>query len=156
MIFTGYYAANLYNHYRLKALLKRTSVQDECIIWTGATDKAGYGRTFYRGMSAITAHRAVWLASGREIPEALELDHTCHNRACVNVEHLRAVTHAENMANRKHKASELCACGLTRERNKRGAWVCKPCRDTKVKAWKQANPKRWREIQLTYAAKRKR
>lgn len=43
------------------------------------------------------AHRVAFELHNGPIPEGLEIDHLCGNRSCVNVAHLEAVTHAENM-----------------------------------------------------------
>lgn len=79
---------------RLRAL----SEEDEngCWIWTGCTDRLGYGTAWWNG-STERAHRAVFFAAGREIPAGTELDHLCRVRACVNPDHLEAVTHQENV-----------------------------------------------------------
>jgi 5-methylcytosine-specific restriction endonuclease McrA len=42
-------------------------------------------------------------------------------------------------------------CGCDTERNSRGA--CKPCSNARVKAWKQANPDRVKELHADYRAK---
>jgi hypothetical protein len=65
---------------------------DDCIIWTKALTAAGYGVT--RGGYV---HRLAYEAANGPIPDGLELDHLCRNRACYNVLHLEPVTHAENM-----------------------------------------------------------
>jgi len=62
------------------------------------TDRDGYcqsRRVAYRGMMA---HRAMWLHAGREIPEGMELDHTCRVRNCVNPDHLEPVPHGVNIS----------------------------------------------------------
>lgn len=68
----------------------------KCWHWTAFLDKAGYSRTILKGQR-MTGHRAVWLASGRELVTGLEFDHLCRNRGCVNPEHLELVTHRENI-----------------------------------------------------------
>jgi hypothetical protein len=68
----------------------------ECIEFAGAKDTLGYGMKRHQGR-LFRAHRLAYLLQVGEIPEGLELDHLCRNRACVNVAHLEPVTHAENV-----------------------------------------------------------
>lgn len=60
-----------------------------CWVWTGGLTR-GYGRLRAHGRS-LTAHRVVYEAMVGEIPEGLQLDHLCRNRACSNPEHLDPV-----------------------------------------------------------------
>jgi hypothetical protein len=66
-----------------------------CWLWTGCVDRIGYGTVWWNGTQR--AHRAVYLLSGRTIPEGTELDHLCNRRHCVNPDHLEPVTHSENV-----------------------------------------------------------
>ena len=67
-----------------------------CWLWTGCTNRGGYGLTKFRGRTT-GAHRAVYRLLVGPIPEGLDLDHLCSVRLCVNPAHLEPVTHAENV-----------------------------------------------------------
>lgn len=63
-----------------------------CILWAGAIDRHGYGRT----AKAKLAHRVAYEAAVGLIPNGLTIDHLCRNRACVNIAHMEPVSRKEN------------------------------------------------------------
>jgi hypothetical protein len=51
-------------------------------------------------------HRLAWEWANGPIPDGLVIDHLCMNRACVNIEHLEAVTQQVNAERRSRAAIE--------------------------------------------------
>lgn len=67
---------------------------ESCWLWTAARDHRGYGefRVELPPARPAKAHRFAYETLVGPIPDGLELDHLCRNRACVNPDHLEPVT----------------------------------------------------------------
>jgi len=122
-----------------------------CIPWNthpdaSHADSAGYGRT--RGKKYTMVHRAAYEEVHGPIPEGLVIDHLCRNRSCIQVHHLEAVTHAENIrriyANKTHCARGHEYSGTNVYTAPNGQRYCRICNG-------QAQ-RRWRERQAANAA----
>lgn len=76
-----------------------TERRGDCLIWTGSVGSHGYGRVTVDGSREL-AHRYVWAREHGPIPDGLYIDHTCWNKRCLNVAHLRLSTNAQNVRSR--------------------------------------------------------
>lgn len=70
-----------------------------CWNWDASKNSEGYGTIWIDGHTR-PAHRVAYEAFRGPVPDSLVLDHICHNKGCVNPDHLRAVTQQVNMRNR--------------------------------------------------------
>lgn len=82
--------------------LERLSMAHEatgCRIWIGTKNNEGYGRVGAGGRTGQMqlAHRAAYELAKGKIPRGLVLDHLCRTPACINPDHLEAVTQRENV-----------------------------------------------------------
>jgi hypothetical protein len=68
-----------------------------CHLWTASRDRAGYGR-FVDGGVHHKAHRWIFEQVKGPIPAGLGVLHNCDTPPCVNSDHLRAGTQADNAA----------------------------------------------------------
>jgi hypothetical protein len=70
--------------------------ENGCIVWKDYKNSYGYGQFYLRGRQ-LGAHRIAWKMAGHELPKWPKvIDHTCRNRACVEVAHMRIVTQRIN------------------------------------------------------------
>ncbi|MCU7372837.1 HNH endonuclease [Paucibacter sp. O1-1] len=93
----------------LVQVLEQGSKREEsgCLVWMKAT-RGGYGRIGYGG-KFYSAHVVAFEIANGPVPEGMQVNHECHNRACIEPTHLYAGTQVENMAdmrvaNRENKA----------------------------------------------------
>lgn len=75
---------------------------ESCSVWTGCCDKDGYGFLRVLGKN-VKAHRLAYELFVGEIPEGMNVCHTCDNPRCVKVAHLWLGTNSENQIDAARK-----------------------------------------------------
>lgn len=74
--------------------------ENGCILWTGATNRGGYGQTSttITGKQVMAlAHRYSFELANGPIPLGSVIHHICHVRLCVNPDHLVNATNLDNI-----------------------------------------------------------
>lgn len=119
-----------------------------CWNWKGYKSELNYGSISIDGRIFLS-HRLSYTIFVEPIKKGLVIDHICHNRACCNPEHLRAVTIRENNSRNPHSrlgyaygkthcnnGHELSDDNLVRSSLKRGKKECLKCLRKKIKTEK--------------------
>ena len=80
----------------VQRLIERSEyLPDGCLVVRAGLNNVGYGQIQIDGHKQLV-HRLAYELFVGPIPEGLQIDHLCRNRACWRWDHLEAVTSREN------------------------------------------------------------
>lgn len=122
----------------------------DCWLWTSTKNWKGYGRIHIKikkkSYFSPQAHRLSYIIYKGTIPNKMTVHHKCHNKACVNPDHLEIKTNDENRLegncwSAKNARKTKCINGhnfsgnnlYTYYRNKSKRRGCKICRRNNVR-----------------------
>lgn len=90
-----------------------------CWLWLACvSNRTGYGKFGLAKDDEVGAHRASWRLYRGDIPLGMVVMHKCDVRICVNPDHLKLGTQADNIADKMAKGREargtrVCTAKLT-------------------------------------------
>lgn len=122
-----------------------------CWLWFGCTNDKGYARIYKPKYGESRAHRLFFKVLKSPIPKGLVIDHLCRTRACVNPDHLEAVTSRVNTLRgntlaAQQAARETCPNGHPYDVVERttGKRRCRQCRNDQAKRCRNGKRKQRR------------
>lgn len=119
--------------------------QNGCWEWIGAQTNRGYGTAWVpnHNPQRASVHRLTYEIFVGPIPDSLELDHLCRNKACANPLHVEAVTHQVNCLRGDMSGWKATHCPAGHEyagdnlyiRPDNGGRDCKCCKRERNRRW---------------------
>lgn len=88
-----------------RVLSEHSERSGKCLVWTGATNKGGYGILKARKIIHL-AHRLAWQIANGPIPLGMQICHHCDNPPCIEVAHLFLGTMEDNMNDKIRKGRQ--------------------------------------------------
>lgn len=83
--------------------------ENACWVWRGSCIRTGYGMFWPSGKYGGLAHRFAWAdAHGSDVPDKLEVVHSCDNPTCCRPDHLSVATHLQNMRDSSSRRRASC------------------------------------------------
>lgn len=76
---------------------RTVKTESGCWEWLQRRNEHGYGEVNLSNYRTKLVHVLMYENTVGPVPDGLELDHTCRNRACCNPDHLEPVTHLTNI-----------------------------------------------------------
>lgn len=124
-------------------VMSRIDFEGDCWISQYSTGSHGYAQVGWwaGGKNVMTlCHRVAFLAVNGEIPDDKVVDHICHNRRCVNPEHLRLLTNVENATDNGYSTKTHCPAEHPYEGDNlyvdpNGHRRCRACAKANFRAW---------------------
>ena len=119
------------NELLIQKFMKSVNKTDTCWLWTGYTNKKGYGEFNLSHGKRLFAHRFAYQLLIGPIPKGLVIDHLCRTRNCVNPSHLESVSIVENVRRGNSSSTKYRSAyyrGSSIEKiAKRDNWICQLC-----------------------------
>lgn len=153
-----------------RVLARVTPGEDGCVLSTYSVASHGYAQIGWKDADGImrgtTAHRAAWTAVHGPIPDGMTVHHRCHERRCVNVEHMELLTNEQNARRNRDgldwERDGTCANGHGSEHYQPINYVdgrrrhrCVICAAEYKRKYYEANRERYAEWQRARRARRK-
>jgi hypothetical protein len=132
-------------------------LQEDCHFVALAPAPCGYVMKYLGNYKTGYIHRLIYEEKYGELPKGRHLHHLCHNKLCVNPDHLVSLTAKEHFrlhsipkAAEYYQSQKECAKGHELS-DYSGRKICKVCRYERNKRWKLNPGVRERNIEVKQA-----